>query len=139
MQYVQRFLTMAEVEAQLRRKTQQQQQLQQQPQGMLLTGADSGMLGSLRQLGPAGQHSMPLQLPQPGALQPEHMQRGPPGFTHTAGATLRAPQYDSQHLGIPSILHVAALWWTGHLDGCMHFWCTRVQGSRGSPAWVCCA
>jgi len=102
MQYVQKFLTMAEVEAQLRRKTQQQQQLQQQPQGMLLTGADSGMLGSLGQLGPAGQHSMPLQLPQPGALQPEHMQRGPPGFTHTAGATLRAPQYDSQHLGIPS-------------------------------------
>lgn len=92
---MQKIMTMEEVEAQLRRKSQQQQQ--QRPQGAPMTGTDLGMLGSM---GPPMQPGLSVQLSASVPLQPEHMQHGPPGFPSPAGPPHRPPQYDSQHLGI---------------------------------------
>lgn len=95
--HVQRIMTMEELEAQLRRKTQQQQQ--QQQQRMAMTGVDPSMQGGLGQLGPSGQPSLSTQqLPAPGAFQ--QMQHGPPGFPHPAGLPQRPPEYNNQHPGI---------------------------------------
>ena len=87
-------MTMEELEAQLRRKSQQQQQ-----QRMPVPGADPSMMGSLGQLGAPGQLGQPLQLASPGATPPQHMQHGPPGFPHPAGPPQRPPDFDNQHLG----------------------------------------
>ena len=103
---VQKIMTMEEVEAQLRRKSQLLQQ-QQRQQAMSLPGADPGMQGSLGQMGPPPQPGMPMQQPAAGPVQPEHMHRGPPGFPSPGGPPRQPPQHDSQHLGDP-FWHLAA-------------------------------
>ncbi len=95
-------MTMEELEAQLRRKSQQQQQppqQQQQRMPMPMPGADVSILGGLGQLGAPGQLGQPPQLASTGAVPPQHMQHGPPGFPHPAGPPQRPPDFDKQHLG----------------------------------------
>ena len=104
-------MTMEELEAQLRRKSQQQQQpqqQQQQQQRMPMPGADPSILGSLGQLGPPGQLGQPSQLASPGAVPPQHMQHGPPGFPHPAGPPQRPLDFDKQHLGTARPVHSTA-------------------------------
>ena len=64
-----------------------------------MPGADPSMLGSHGQLGAPGQLGQPSQLALPGAVPPQHMQHGPPGFPHPAGPPQTPPDFDKQHLG----------------------------------------
>ena len=88
-------MTMEELEAQQQQPPQQQQQRMPMP----MPAADVSILGGLGQLGAPGQLGQPPQLASTGAVPPQHMQHGPPGFPHPAGPPQRPPDFDKQHLG----------------------------------------